>query len=120
MPYVTNQKLFLAARPKILTIKEHTSFGQTFKKIRKSSNADFIVMEKPQNPQMLAALILKIAGRKFFWVQNFSNPPVPNLFTKILISQADRILVKDKKNFFKLKSYGINTTKIHFKIDPAP
>lgn len=116
VPYVTNQKLFLAAHPKVLTIKEHTSFGQTFKKIRKSKNTDFVLLEKPKGRQMIAALILKMAGRKFFWVQNFSNPPIPNLFAKMLISQADKILVKDKKNFFKLKSYGVKTSKIHLKV----
>lgn len=64
---------------------------------------------------MAAALLFKMSGRKFFWVQNFSNPPVPSLIAKMLISQADKIFVKDKKNFFKLKSYGVKTSKVHIK-----
>ena len=61
---------------------------------------------------MTAVLLLKILGRKFFWVQNFSNPPVPNFFARLLISQADRIMVKDKKEASQLKSLGIEKSKI--------
>ena len=61
---------------------------------------------------MTAVLLLKILGRKFFWVQNYKNPPVPNFFARLLISQADRILVKDKKEAGQLKSLGIEKSKI--------
>ena len=61
---------------------------------------------------MIAVLLLKILGKKFFWVQNYKNPPVPNFFARLLISQADRILVKDKKEAGQLKSFGIEKSKI--------
>lgn len=115
VPYVKNFKPILAAHSNILTIKEHTSFGQTYQKIKRSKNADFVLLEKPESKQMLAALLLKIAGRKFFWLQNFSNPPIPSLITKLLVAQADSIMVNDKKDYYKLKSFGINSTKIKYK-----
>jgi len=61
---------------------------------------------------MTAVLLLKILGRKFFWVQKYKNPPVPNFFARLLISQADRIIVKDKKERDQLKSLGIEKSKI--------
>ena len=61
---------------------------------------------------MIAVLLLKILGKKFFWVQNYKNPPVPNFFARLLISQADRIIVKDKKERDQLKSLGIEKSKI--------
>lgn len=115
MPYVKNFKPVLATHPNLLKIKERTSFGQTFRKIKKTKNADFVLIEKAKSRQMLAALILKVAGRKFFWVQNFSNPPIPNLITKLLVAQADSIIVNHKKDYYKLKSFGINSTKIRYK-----
>lgn len=124
MQYVKDRKLLLSTRTHILKIKEQTSFGQTFQKIKKVKNADFVLIEKAKSPQMLAALILKLAGRKFFWIQNFSNPPVPSLLAKMLISQADNIIVDSKRDFYKLKSFGIKSAKIiylrRFKVPATP
>lgn len=111
----TRGNLYLSARTHILKIKEQTSFGQTFQKIKKIKSADFVLIDKAKSPQMLAALILKLAGRKFFWIQNFSNPPVPSLLAKMLISQADNIVVESKKDLYKLKSFGISPAKIQYK-----
>ena len=47
--YVKNRKLFLAARTNILKIKEHTSFGQTFQKIKKAKSADFVLIDKAKS-----------------------------------------------------------------------
>lgn len=115
MQYVKDRKLYISARTQILKIKEHTSFGQTFQKIKKAKGTGFILIDKAKSRQMLAALILKLAGRKFFWIQNFSNPPVPSLLAKMLISQADNIIVESKKDFYKLKSFGIKSAKIIYK-----
>lgn len=114
MPYVKNFKPALTADSHILAIKEHTSFGQVITKIKKVKNTDFVLIEKPKISQMAAALILKMAGKKFLWLQNFSNPPVPNVFVKLLLSQADSIIVREKKDFYKLKSYGIKSAKIRY------
>jgi hypothetical protein len=115
VPYVKNFKPAFAANSQILTIKEHTSFGQVLTKIKKIKNTDFVVIEKPKIGQMAAVLLLKIAGKKFIWLQNFSNPPIPNVFAKLLLSQADSIVVRDKKNYYRLRSYGIKSTKIRYK-----
>ena len=111
MPYVRNAKPSLPVAT-ILTIKEQTSFGQTFKKIRKLKNSYFVLVEKPKIAQMSAALILKVAGQKFLWIQRFSNPPIPNIISKMLIAQADNVIVKNKKDYFRLKNFGVNTKKI--------
>ena len=97
---------------KVSTIPLRSSFGQTFKKIISSKNIGFVWLTKPKINQMTAVLLLKILGRKFFWVQNFSNPPVPNFFARLLISQADRIMVKSNKEAGQLQSFGISRSKI--------
>jgi len=110
--YVKKSKRVSTLKFKVSTIPLRSSFGQTFKKIISSKNIGFVWLTKPKINQMTAVLLLKILGRKFFWVQNFSNPPVPNFFARLLISQADRIMVKSNKEAGQLQSFGISRSKI--------
>jgi len=110
--YVKKSERASVLKFKVSTIPPRSSFGQTFKKIITSKNIGFVWLNRPKINQMTAVLLLKILGRKFFWVQNYKNPPVPNFFARLLISQADRILVKDKKEAGQLKSLGIEKSKI--------
>ncbi|HSX19192.1 MAG TPA: hypothetical protein VLE91_03595 [Candidatus Saccharimonadales bacterium] len=73
---------------------------------------DFVYVEKPQNTQMAAVLTSRLLGRKFIWIQGFSNPPIPNLVEKFLLTQADKLIVSDIKNANKLKRLGISRSKI--------
>lgn len=61
---------------------------------------------------MSAVLLLKIFGKKFFWIQTFDNPPPPNFATKLLISQADKIVIKELKLAKKLINFGVDKSKI--------
>lgn len=98
-------------RPHLITIKEQTTFAQTAIKISKSS-LDVVWVAKPKASQMAAVLLARLSGRKFFWIQSFSNPPHPSFFAKLLLAQADRIIVKNVENRHKLKDFGIERTKI--------
>lgn len=99
-------------KPHLLTIGVKTTFGKTFSKIQKSKNIDFILVQKAQVNQMTAVLISSLLGRRFFWIQNFTNPPQPNFLVRLLLSQADRIIVESSKEATKLKSLGINKDKV--------
>lgn len=112
MPYVKNQKLLLAAYPKILTIKEHTSFGQTYKKIKNRKRFDFIWVQKPQSRQMAAVLLTRLCGKKFFWIQGFENPPAPKFLSRLLLNQSDRIIVNSSHYRYKLWKLGISGPKV--------
>lgn len=95
----------------LLTIKEHYSFTKTLKKIH-DTKYDFVLITKPRPSQMSAILLNRLMGKKFYWLQSFQNPPIPNMFTKLLLSQADRIIVKDRKDMFKLYKFGIKKNKV--------
>jgi len=110
--YVKKSKRVNTFKVKVLSISVRSSFGQTFKKIAASKNTSFVWLAKQKTNQMAAVLLWRIIGRKFFWVQNFSNPPAPNFISRLLISQADRIMAKDKKEADQLKSFGISKSKI--------
>src|SRR3989344_9396921 len=112
MRYVNNLNPVLSAYPSLLTIKEDTTFGQTFKKIRKSKMLDFVFVEKPKASQMAALISSRLLGKKFFWIQSFQNPPTPNFITKLLLNQADRILIEDKRYIYRLKKLGIPAHKL--------
>ncbi len=114
MSYVKLLNLSLSSRSLLLTIRASTSFRQTINKIKKAKQIDFIVVEKPKPAQMAAILITRLSGHKFFWVQNFQNPPVPSLATKILLNQADRIVVANKTNYTKAIKLGLDKKKIRF------
>lgn len=104
----------LTSRLNLLTIKGSTSFGQTFAKIKKRKNVDFILVKKPQVAGMAAVLLARLTGAKFIWVQAFTNPPPPNFLTRILLAQADKIIVSSKKDIARLKNFGIAKTKIRY------
>src|SRR5438093_583971 len=97
----------LNSKSTLLTIKAQTSFNKTIKKLKERS-FDFIIVEKPEALQMTAILIMRLIGHKFFWIQNFENPPIPTLITKILLNQADRIVVENRANYIKVVKFGIN------------
>jgi len=110
--YVKKSKRASTFKFKVSIIPPRSSFGQTFRKIITSKNIGFVWLNRPKINQMVAVLLLKILGRKFLWVQNYKNPPAANFFARLLISQADRILVKDKKEADQLGSFGISKSKI--------
>lgn len=112
MAYVKKAKKVSTLKFIISTIPPRSSFGQTLKKITASKNIGFVWLARPKINQMGAVLLLKILGKKFFWIQNYKNPPAVNFFARLLMSQADRILVKNKKDADQLKSFGIEKSKI--------
>lgn len=96
----------------MLRIGANASFSKIIKKIKKNKKADIILVEKPNPKQMLAVQTSRLMGEKFIWAQSFSNPPVPGFATKLLLNQADTILVSSKKMAAKLHSFGIDKPKI--------
>lgn len=110
MPYVKNSTA-LGLRTSLLKIKDKTSLTKTIKLIR-SKNPDYLITDTHAS-QMAAALLLRLAGKKFIWTVNFVNPPTPNFFAKILIAQADKIVTRSMGDLNKLKSWGISKGKIH-------
>src|SRR3990172_2257915 len=97
--YVKNNKTIAGLQQHLLEIKADISFTQTYRKIRHHKQADYIYVTKPQTPQMAAVLLNKLIGKKFFWVQNFANPPSPGFLSRLLLSQADKIIVNSKRDF---------------------
>jgi len=97
-----------------LIIKGRASFKKTFVKIKKSKKANFVFIEEPNVSQMLPVLIFKILGKKFLWIQGFANPPTPNFPVRLLLAQADIIIVKSRLQQLKLKNLGIDKSKIRY------
>lgn len=96
----------------MLSIGANTSFKKTLKKINHNKKADVVWVQKPNPTQMSAILTARLAGKKFLWIQSFSNPPTPGLFTKLLLNQSDTIFVSSKKMAAKLRGFGVNKPKI--------
>jgi hypothetical protein len=103
---------FKTLKPHFLIFGAKTSFGQIFKNIFKSKKIEIVWLKKPKKNQMAAVLIARILGKKFFWMQSFANPPVPDFDTKLLLTQPDRLLVADYKEAKKLQSFGVQKDKI--------
>lgn len=99
-------------RPHLLTFGARISFGKIIKTIFKSKNVDFVIVKKAQTNQMAAVLLTRLLASKFVWVQNFANPPSPNFWIRLLLTQADHIIVTNKKDTEKLIELGINKRKI--------
>ena len=112
VPYVKTPKLIKSLRPYLLTIKVKTSFSKTLSKITSSKRKDFVWVRQTKIEQMMAVLLVRLLGKKFFWIQNFTNPPSPNFFTRLLLTQADRIIVGSRKIANKLILLGIDKSKI--------
>ncbi|MBI4038018.1 hypothetical protein HY382_03165 [Candidatus Curtissbacteria bacterium] len=101
----------------LITVRPRTSFGKIFKTINKAKKLEYIYVEKPKVGQMAAVMATKVLGKSFFWIQKFENPPVPDLLAKLLLSQADKIIVSNRKEANRVKSFGISKSKIdlHYK-----
>lgn len=113
--HVKLQKPFLSSRPNLFQIKESTSFNQILTKLRETKTPRIIWLPKPAPNQMAAVLVARILGKRFIWIQGFSNPPKANFIAKILIAQADEIVAKSKKDATKLRAFGISPDKIRYK-----
>ena len=98
-----------------LEIGASTSFKKIVNKFTKSKGYYAVWIKKPITSQMAAVLLARLAGKKFMWVQNFSNPPIPSFLTKLLLNQADVIVVGSRENAQKLKSFGIDKPKIRIR-----
>lgn len=99
----------------VLRLGRNTSFKKIIKKIHKNKKADVVWLEKPNPIQMTAVLVSQLMGKKFLWVQNFENPPVPGFTTKLLLNQTDIIYVKSRKLASKLHNFGVDKPKIRIK-----
>jgi len=111
---VDNVKNFtpLLSSKNVLSIGTNSTFKKIIKKINHNKKADVVWLKKPNSVQMSAVLIARLSGKKFLWIQSFSNPPVPGLFTKLLLNQSDTILVSSKKMAAKLRGFGVSKPKI--------
>lgn len=120
MPNVKEINQILNSHPRLLSIKGSTSFSKTLRKIKKAKNADFVWLEKPKLNQMACVLLTRLIGKKFIWIQNFENPPAPNFLTRLILAQTDKIIVRSKKDFLKLKNSGIDKSKIKYQRQAEP
>ncbi len=114
---VTNVKFLnstILSKNNLLTIRANNNFKKTFKRIRKSKK-EFLLVEKPKSNQMFAVLISRLLGKKFLWIQNFENPPIPNFWKRLLLNQADEIFVSSRKEAAKLNSLGIDKPRKRIK-----
>ena len=91
----------------LLIIKERSSFKKIFHKVKHTKKREFVYMAKPVPSQMAALILARLSGRNFYWIQGFSNPPKPGFFARILINQADVVLVKSKRVAANLRGLGI-------------
>lgn len=110
--YESLRKSLLNPQKNLLVIKANYPFKKTFKKITKAKKIDFVFVEKANINQMFALLISRISGKKFIWIQAFSNPPTPNILARILLNQTDTILLSSKKLAGKLRGLGVDKPKI--------
>lgn len=96
----------------LLIVKEHTSFKKIFRKVKHDKKKDFVFVVKPKASQMAAMVLARLSGKNFYWIQNFSNPPKPSLLARLLLNQANTILVKSKKAAAGLRGQGVDKPKI--------
>lgn len=97
-----------------LTLGASTSFKKILDKLNKSKHFEAVWVKKPNPSQMGAVILIRLSGKKFLWIQNFSNPPVPSFITRLMLNQADIIVVTKKENIKKLKSLGVDKPRIKF------
>lgn len=95
-----------------LTLGASTPFRKILKKLNKSKHLEAVWVKKPNASQMAAVIIARLSGKKFIWIQSFSNPPVPSFITRLMLNQADIIVVSSQKNIKKLKNFGVDKPKI--------
>jgi hypothetical protein len=108
---VRNLNPILSSR-NLLIIRANISFKKILYKINKFKKLDVVWVQKANPTQMTTILAARLFGKKFLWIQNFSNPPEPSFFTKLLLNQTDIITVTSKKMAAKLHNFGIDKPKI--------
>jgi len=111
---VKKSKLILSSRPNLLTIRPSTPYTKIIKKIYKNPDLDFIHLEKAGATQMAAVITARLMGKKFYWIQEFANPPKASIITRFLLTQADKIFVHDRDDAIKLKKYGVKPGRVHY------
>ncbi len=97
-----------------LTLGASTPFRKILEKLNKSKHFEAVWVKKPNASQMAAVIIMRLSGKKFIWIQSFSNPPVPTFATRLILNQADIIIVTKKENIKKLNSLGVDKPRIKF------
>lgn len=95
-----------------LTLGVSTSFRKILEKLNKSKHFEAVLVKKPNASQMAAVILARLSGKKFIWIQSFSNPPVPSFVTRLMLNQADIIIVSSAKNIKRLKNLGVDKPKI--------
>jgi len=113
---VNNVKLLNSiVNPKnTLTLGASTPLRKILKKLNKSKHFEAVWVKKPSASQMAAVIIARLSGKKFIWIQSFSNPPVPSFVTRLMLNQADIIIVAKRENIKKLISLGVDKPRIKF------
>ena len=99
-------------KPHLLSFGVKIPFNKIFLNIRKSKNIDFVWLKTPKANQMAAVLIARLLGSKFVWIQNFTNPPTPNFWMRLLLGQADHIITVNQKDVARLIEMGIDKKKV--------
>ena len=97
-----------------LTLGASTPFKKILDRLNKSKNVEAVWVKKPNAAQMAAVIMVRLTGKKFMWIQGFSNPPVPSFITRLMLNQADIIVVTKRENIKKLKSFGVDKPRIKF------
>lgn len=97
-----------------LTLGASTSFKKILDKLNKSKHYEAVLVKKPSASQMAAVILARLSGKKFIWIQSFSNPPVPSFISRLMLNQADIIIVTKRENIKKLKSLGVDKPRIKF------
>lgn len=111
MKEVKSLNSILTYKNNLLKITAKATFKKTYDKIKKSKK-EIIMLQKPDPAHMTAALLTRLLGKKFLWIQNFENPPIPNFLARLLLNQSDEILVSSRRAAAKLKSLGVEKPKI--------
>ena len=112
MTYVKILTSILNSPRNLLIIKGKTTFDKTFTKIINSKNSQFVWVKQSVATQMAAVILARIIGKKSLWIQSFSNPPEPSFVCRLLLNQADEIIVSGSALARKLKKFGIDKPKI--------
>lgn len=115
MPNVKILESIINSKGNLLTIKGRAAFKKIYKKITKSKKVEFVWCASPIKKQMLAILLARLAGKKFLWIQSFSNPSAPDFVTRLLLDQADEIIVNSRITAAKLRKLGVDKPRIRLR-----
>ena len=97
---------------KMLTVSANAPFNKIITRLAKTKGFDAIWIKKPNATQMIATILMRLSGKKFLWIQSFSNPPASSFITRLMLNQTDIIITSSKKDINKLKNFGIDKPKI--------